>query len=143
MTEKILANDRICSRHFLSGKPAALEDDTNPDWLPSLNLGHSKISENQVRIGEKRWIRRKAREDGSYVNRGLKLNSQQPDDNVFEVTDCPCTSEASVQTTVCSTSETSIQTDLSFIMVSLVPNGATDTFTAGIYYIYVDWKDAE
>ena len=38
LTEKVLVNDRICSRHFRSGKPAALYDDTNPDWLPSLNL---------------------------------------------------------------------------------------------------------
>ena len=40
--EKILKNDRICSRHFKSGKPADLINDTNPDWLPSLHLGHRK-----------------------------------------------------------------------------------------------------
>ena len=27
---------------FLSGKPACLQDENNPDWLPTLNLGHSK-----------------------------------------------------------------------------------------------------
>ena len=42
LTEKILKNDRICSRHFKSGKPADLIDSTNPDWLPSLHLGHRK-----------------------------------------------------------------------------------------------------
>ena len=31
--EKVLSNDRICSRHYVSGKPAALEDHANPDWL--------------------------------------------------------------------------------------------------------------
>ena len=41
LTEKILANDGICSRHFINGKPASLEN--NPDWLPTLNLGHSKV----------------------------------------------------------------------------------------------------
>ena len=40
LTEK---NDRICSRHFLSGKPACLIDENSPDWLPTLNLGHSTI----------------------------------------------------------------------------------------------------
>ncbi len=35
LTEKILKNDRICSRHYPSGQPADLMDDTNPDWLPS------------------------------------------------------------------------------------------------------------
>lgn len=42
LTEKILKNDRICSRHFRSGKPADLLEDNNPDWLPSMNLGHRK-----------------------------------------------------------------------------------------------------
>ena len=37
-----LSSRRICSRHFISGKPADLYDCTNPDWLPTLNLGHSK-----------------------------------------------------------------------------------------------------
>ena len=42
LMEKILKNDRICSRHFKYGKPADLINDTNPDWLPSLHLGHRK-----------------------------------------------------------------------------------------------------
>ena len=60
LTEKILKNDRICSRHFISGKPADLLDETNPDWLPSLNLGHNKIRYSNVATG--RWERRKARQ---------------------------------------------------------------------------------
>ena len=35
ITDKILANDRICSRHFISGQPASLLDENNPDWLPT------------------------------------------------------------------------------------------------------------
>ena len=31
---------RVCSDHFTSGKPAKLYDTTNPDWVPTLNLGH-------------------------------------------------------------------------------------------------------
>ena len=37
---------RICSRHFNSG-PAKLYDCTNPDWLPTLHLGHSKLENKQ------------------------------------------------------------------------------------------------
>ena len=33
---------RVCSRHFLSGEPADLYDVNNPDWLPTLHMGHSK-----------------------------------------------------------------------------------------------------
>ncbi len=32
-------NDLICSRLYLSGKPAVLKDDTNLDWLSSLHFG--------------------------------------------------------------------------------------------------------
>ena len=39
---KALGKYRVYSCHFLSGKPAALKDDTDIDWLPTINLGHSK-----------------------------------------------------------------------------------------------------
>ncbi|KAI0226639.1 hypothetical protein LSAT2_022928 [Lamellibrachia satsuma] len=31
---------RICSEHFITGKPAALYDTSSPDWTPSLRLGY-------------------------------------------------------------------------------------------------------
>ncbi|KAJ8927094.1 hypothetical protein NQ314_020366 [Rhamnusium bicolor] len=42
---------RICSKHFLSGKPAALENTTDIDWVPSfsMNLLHSPAKEQQKR----------------------------------------------------------------------------------------------
>ncbi len=33
---------RICSDHFINGKPASLYDESNPDWVPSLKLGYGK-----------------------------------------------------------------------------------------------------
>ncbi|KAG5881603.1 hypothetical protein JTB14_030300 [Gonioctena quinquepunctata] len=35
---------RVCSRHFITGKPASLEDETNPDWVPSQNMRHSSAN---------------------------------------------------------------------------------------------------
>ena len=32
---------RVCSAHFIHGKPAALFDEANPDWIPTCNLGHN------------------------------------------------------------------------------------------------------
>ena len=61
LTQKVLSNDRICSRHFISGKPATLLDENNPDWLPTLNLGNSKQI-TKVRAAEQRWERAKLRE---------------------------------------------------------------------------------
>ena len=42
MTESKLKNERICSKHFVSGRPPDLFNELNPDWLPTQNLGHSK-----------------------------------------------------------------------------------------------------
>lgn len=41
LTDSKIKYQRICSRHFITGKPAPLEDETNPDWVPSQNMGHS------------------------------------------------------------------------------------------------------
>jgi len=38
-----LDNYRICSAHFVTGKPASLYEKTRPNWLPTLNLGHNKV----------------------------------------------------------------------------------------------------
>ena len=32
---------RVCSDHFISSKPAALFDQNNPDWVPTLKMGYS------------------------------------------------------------------------------------------------------
>ena len=71
LTEKILSNNRIIIlRHFLSGKPASLLEESSPDWLPTLNLGHSKQkNESGARAAEERWERAKARES-------LKCNTE-------------------------------------------------------------------
>jgi len=39
---KALGKCQVCSRHFVTSKPAALKDDANVDWLPTIDLGHSK-----------------------------------------------------------------------------------------------------
>ena len=35
---------RICSRHFVLGKPVELYEINSPNWLPTLHLGHMKQS---------------------------------------------------------------------------------------------------
>ena len=44
LTEKILENDRVCGKHFISGRAAQLWDRFNPDWIPTVHLGHEKKS---------------------------------------------------------------------------------------------------
>ena len=43
ITEKILEHDRVCGEHFVSGVAAKPWDRYNRDWVPSLNIGHSKL----------------------------------------------------------------------------------------------------
>ena len=42
ITETILKNDHVCSKHFVSGSLAKPWDRYNIDWVPTLNLGHNK-----------------------------------------------------------------------------------------------------
>ncbi|XP_026095340.1 uncharacterized protein LOC113067230 isoform X3 [Carassius auratus] len=34
---------KVCSRHFYSGKPSYEMDESNPDWAPTLHLGHCEV----------------------------------------------------------------------------------------------------
>ena len=38
---------KICSRHFVHGKPASQSDYRNIDWLPTLNLGPKTVSRHE------------------------------------------------------------------------------------------------
>ena len=62
---------RVCSGHFIKGKPAALYEETNPDWVPSLNLGH----------GEKRSLATSSRHDRSAKQ---KRNGEEQDKGKVE-----------------------------------------------------------
>ena len=62
---RVLENDRICSRHFISEKPAYLYDEANPDWLPTLHLGHAKKKANSSKKSAERLERKKARREAT------------------------------------------------------------------------------
>ena len=61
LTEGILRNDRVCSRHFVSGRPAANWDKYNVDWVPSLHLGHDKKGKTDLELQAARSDRVKTR----------------------------------------------------------------------------------
>ena len=101
LTEKIISNDRICSRHFLSGKPACLIDENSPDWLPTLNLGHSnQVSESKARAAERRWERMRARDsrETELEPRCEPTSSQEQSRGEEEVSVIMNTVDVSVQT---------------------------------------------
>ena len=45
LTEEILENDRVCEKHFVSGRAAKSWDKYNIDWVPTLFLGHKKATD--------------------------------------------------------------------------------------------------
>lgn len=45
LTEEILENDRVCEKHFVSGRAAKSWDKFNIDWVPTLLLGHKKATD--------------------------------------------------------------------------------------------------
>ena len=40
----------VCSVHFLSGKPTALFETSNVDWVPSLNMGYGDVETSTARV---------------------------------------------------------------------------------------------
>nr|CAI5819623.1 unnamed protein product [Callosobruchus analis] len=57
LSETKIKNARVCSKHFVSGKPAELSDKLNPDWVPSVDMGYSSISESTATSKTERYER--------------------------------------------------------------------------------------
>ncbi|XP_037503060.2 uncharacterized protein LOC119377831, partial [Rhipicephalus sanguineus] len=56
-------NLRVCGVHFITGKPAKLFDETDPDWAPSLLLGYSAKNTDPSRhrrLEKRRAVKRQA-----------------------------------------------------------------------------------
>ncbi|PWA33138.1 hypothetical protein CCH79_00018706, partial [Gambusia affinis] len=65
---------RVCSDHFVSGRPSALYDDANPDWAPSINLGCDWMDEGTTPTGgTQRCKRKQVGQLGVSVNDGFKV----------------------------------------------------------------------
>ncbi|XP_062500329.1 uncharacterized protein LOC134177568 [Corticium candelabrum] len=78
LTNIKLENERICSRHFVTGNPADLFDDTNPDGLPSQLLVTLTIigsfKESQKTKSVERYQRRLARQEKTSDQMPCRVN---------------------------------------------------------------------
>ncbi|CAG9840696.1 unnamed protein product [Diabrotica balteata] len=66
LTNRQLNNARVCSNHFISGKPSSVEDILNPDWVPNINMGYASSSHRAVCCNIERYkrsIRKQMAED--------------------------------------------------------------------------------
>ena len=66
-----LSQVRICSRHFINGRPANIQDSLNPDWLPTQNLtleSSSSNTDSTMQQRQARYMRRKTREAKLHID---------------------------------------------------------------------------
>ena len=114
LTEKVISNDRVCSRHFVTGKPAALKDEQHPDWLPTQHLGKLKHVDTPNAESVERYERLKRRQElkdkndtESDGNEGDRSETES-DGNDEDESDVRSEMEITNQ----STRSTEVQTDL-------------------------------
>ncbi|GIY25800.1 THAP-type domain-containing protein [Caerostris extrusa] len=46
--DRKLLHFRVCEKHFIRNAPSLLQDINDPDWAPSLHLGHDYYKKNKV-----------------------------------------------------------------------------------------------
>lgn len=76
LTEAILENDRLCGKHFVSGRAAKPWDKYNIDWIPTLHLGLNKKQRSNLETATKRGERARNREQ----KRSLPFNTEHTSD---------------------------------------------------------------
>ncbi|XP_015752932.1 PREDICTED: uncharacterized protein LOC107332696 [Acropora digitifera] len=88
LSEAILQNDRVCCRHFVSGRPAADWDKFNIDWVPTLHLGHKKSvpkdTESMVARTERSKARQKRKNEQALAESAAKLQAIDVDGEELE-----------------------------------------------------------
>ena len=60
-TKNVLKDERVCSRHFISGWPAANWNRFNEDWVPTLHLTKKEHKKKDAEASAERSERAKAR----------------------------------------------------------------------------------
>lgn len=115
LTDKIIRNDRICLKHFISGRPAYLYNTVNPDWQPTLNLGHFKSTSKRSSTANARYLRAKRRKvcttEATEAAQSLLLLSGSNEQDQEQEQQEQDYMDVAIQTS-CSTSNVAVQTVL-------------------------------
>ena len=74
--KQVLESERVCGKHFVSGKPAPYWNRYHDDWIPTLNLGKKKYGpEVDVKANAQRTERAKKREQLAIARQERQFHS--------------------------------------------------------------------
>ncbi|XP_070380836.1 uncharacterized protein [Dermacentor albipictus] len=73
--DELATHYRVCGAHFITGRPAYLMDEANPDWALSLNLGYKSMT-HAGRNASDRYMRLKQRRHASSAANAFELRQQ-------------------------------------------------------------------
>ncbi|GLV46246.1 hypothetical protein CBL_12323 [Carabus blaptoides fortunei] len=109
LSETQLKYGRVCSKHFISDKPADLLDVHNPDWVPCQNLGYEvgiNLKKKASQDRHSRFTKRLKLDEG--LSDIAQVDDQQMIEDSTEVCDSASESGTSVQTDLCITPQRTV-----------------------------------
>ena len=97
----------VCGKHFINGKPSALYETTDPNWIPTINLGYELVTISSPESTVARNDRRKRRSNNlNQINDSTKKKKKVVEENV---------PQQEIQEIEARVKSKEIQTDASFI----------------------------
>ena len=97
----------VCVEHFINGKPSALCETTDPNWIPAINLGYELVTISSPESSVARSDRRKRRSNNlNQIHESTEKKKKVVEDNL---------PQEKIQQTEAGVKLKEIQTDVSFI----------------------------
>lgn len=78
LTETKINCGRVCSKHFITGKPANWRDVDNPDWVPNKDMGHQSILQ-PCASAQDRFVRAQRRKQLPDLTDSQRITTNQID----------------------------------------------------------------
>ena len=97
----------VCGKHFINGKPSALYETTDPNWIPTINLGYELVTISSRESAVNRSDRRKrCSNDLSQIHDCTEKKKKLVEENL---------PQEEIQQIEAGVQSKEIQTDVSFI----------------------------
>ena len=70
--KNVLESERVCARHFVSGRPSACWEKHNVDWVPTLNLGKKEFMKDEEKDKKQKAVNERAERVKERRKRAIK-----------------------------------------------------------------------